>query len=1235
MSRRRPSNQAPATSIAPVVMAIAVIGAAVAIALGWPGVPIIWLGLVVSAFSAVPATYSGRKDSSGYPTPANDAEEEKMASWRVWSDLRTHLIMPNGDWLPGWPILGAWLGAVTAAALGWCLPIDLTAIHAVKALSHFPLTDARLANAAAAFIVAVEVPAARRRVAGSDHPGTRVDSLLTLAKEKPASIVASAGIGGVAGAALAGVSIGVAAHHPHYLVPGSLTLYLACAVAGALLAVASPWKKRALDAWSDVVKARKEWAPRWAGLKFDPAPVLIAHETVGPAVVDTFAAPPHQGAMSFWALGPKIAPAMGSGTKIAVLECPDDGPNGPTPGTRHPLNFRVAAWPAAAIPSFSGPSTGMDDATAELLAHCAMVWALEPQGYGRPVPLGVERFSTEESATSAWATQWAWPDGPSLNEIRPLVDSLSQAFGSEVLVDHRADIVYAGALTGAGGVPQATFDDPGTAKDMENIASEDVWNARWSTTLKSDANPPSPNPSTYREATLPDGTIVHRQAFVTRKGVDPAEFSGLEPKLAASIGAAPFVAITGWPAKGQRRGERHPQAFAVLWSNTPVPPTPADLAPCDAADWVLAGLLNAAFDAAKLPRPEIVSTRHLMASGPQVWELTLRLYGGATLADVHSRAERLRQALGVAWLRVGPADDGCVIFAGSEPDQALLVDRERDGLRLTGLDWEKAWSDAGVIGSGGLLPELTAVSKLPHNEEVAVLDFNLPSGVDVPRVKGALAKLRASTNNTFVDLRESPHGASAVRLLASVGNPLPARVGFDFAAADALRGRGIPFATGVEGEPVAFDPLESPHILVAGVTGGGKSVLAQALLYGFAISGAHLVVIDPVKGGADFRFVEPYVDAFVSTPAEAANAMKAVYAEVVRRKDINTEHGVGSGLDLPEGVRYPHLVVLIDEFTSLMGQSTVPKASDDPEAEEEREAIIRDNKDRSDIGIFAGKLAREARSALVTLVLGTQKLSAKMLEAIPGSSDLKTNMARTLLGKASSGDRASALRAFDDAPTLTGDIPKGRGLWEPLSSAAVVVQCWFATQADLSAELAKRLEPVPPERKMDLTAPVRQSRPATDEVVDVGELSFSLDDLLDDGGASSTSEAQPELDGGPDEPAPSGPEELADDWGDGLDWGAPADARTDGTDEPAPSGPEELADDWGTPADASPAPVPDDDGPDAAPHTTPEEPTDDWGDGLDWGAPADASPAPVPDDDPFAVPVPRAPAPVDEDDPFA
>jgi len=1140
-----------------------VAGAGVAGWFGYPAIPVIWIGLVVAAWMEPSAELTGPKDSYGYPTAAGPGEAARKRQERFFRDLRFRLLIPNGDWMPGWPLLASWVSALVAAAFGAAVPVVishqlLVALHGQRPkaveLSH-------AANALLAFVLVAQVPASYRRTAeGGRCPGVRFDTLWRSWRSAPAKMAA-----GTVGGAVVGFGIDLAVRFAEVRYRGHLAATLttlaspatttAVTVGGGLwLGMVAVWTGLALAAWRRAVEAEAEWKPRWRALKVDPAPRVVDRVEHPPATLDIFEAPA-TGAGAFWPMGLKIAPTLGAGSTIAVLEVPDETENGPAPGTRHPLRFAVARWPGG-LPPMDVTAPGLSRTVAELYAHCAMVWALEPKGYGRPVPLGVEALSSPDSPVAVWASRWAWPAGPSLVEVRPLAGDLSAAFGCPVLVDHRSDVVYFGAI----GDDRVVWADPEASwgDDLAWLAEEDEWDHRWAAVLKTGANPPVPQRGTKKTFELAEGQggPVQRMAFLVRSGVDPSEFRGLEARLATALDAAPYVAICGWPGKGDRPGERHPQAFVVYWSTTQVP-GPTRLGSSPGARLVLAGAVNSAFDAAKLPRPEVTAARCLSVPRASVatWEIGLRLHGGITLADVRSRSSRLAQHLGAPWLRLGDGAEGARLYVGEAPERASLAD-EADRQRLVSLDWERAWSASGVVGAGGELPSLVEVGSLPANRAVEALDFAVPPGVSRAIVKAALPKLADATGYGWVDLRPSPHGASHYRVLASREMPIPTRAAVDFDAIDAAPGLSVPFATGIEGDSVGFDPASTPHALIAGATGSGKSSCLQSLIYGLVSKGASLVVVDPTKGGADFRFAEPWSLAFAATIPEAATAIRAVYQEVMERKNRNAAAGVGSSRDLPDPP--PPLVVLVDEFTSLVLPEPVPKIRGDfPEAAAELEAIEELNAARVQIGSSVSRIAREARSANVILLLATQKLSAKLMENVPGGNDLKDNLGRCLLGQASSGTRMSALRSPEEAPELSGDIPPGRGLWEPLTSTAQIVQSWYAPQNEYAAALEARRPRLDPAERIDLSKPAVGARPApgrpqtpttveeSDEVVeevDLGEVTFSMDDLdlsLDAAGSPAPDPDVPaEPDAGTGEPPdPSAP---FDPWAEPLTWDVPA-----------------------------------------------------------------------------------------------
>lgn len=1107
MATRRTAAAGPAQSYATVIVAAAALLAVAGTVLRLPGVLVVWGSLIGAGWFEQAPLFTGKKDPQGFPTPAHPGEQMAMNTFRFWKDLRWRLIVPSTDWLPGWPVLGSWLAAVGAAALTSFAPIrpDLPAW-------------AVWLNVAAAYISVAQVVASRRRTVAEDDPcpGTRVDTLARLVTGAKKDVISLA----VATVAV----VAVVAYAALVLVPqvvtvsgplGRISFAFFPVITGLVAAgavVAHPWQKAALVQWRELVQVRRQWAPRWQALKQDPAPRLVAHRTVGPATVDTFEAAAAVGAAFYYAQAAKITPTLGANVKVAVLDVAnEDGQGQAVPGTMHPTRFEVAMWPADQFPDVS--EQGTDPQVAELLVRSAMAWAVDMVGFARFVLTGCDLVSADGSP-SVWATQWAPTMEIGLDWVRKqAMGAIASAARTGILIDHRA-MGWAGRMfVGAVTDPQVEFDDGSgvTTQGMAELAEEDTWRGWWAAALKQNVNAPVPQFAVKAEGQLADGTTVHYQPFVTLSGEDPAQFMGLEGKLAAAIaGSPPFCSISWFTQRGgNRAGERHAQAIAVAWADRPVPSIQA-LGPVrgQAAQWVIAGHMNDAFVAARLPRPEVLSAKCLTSpqSREHIWQVSLRLYGGVTLADVRGVAGRLRTQLGCVWLRVAPSPEGATVFAGGEPGRVRLARPEKDVRALVSLDWEQAWLDSKVSGSGGLTPTLTDVDSLPKNDQVQVLDFDLPPGLSVVDLKAATDKLKTATSNAFIDVRPGVGGASTVRLLVCEVSPMPDFAEFDWAAID--EAEDVPFATGIEGEAVSYDYLRDPHLLVVGGTGSGKSATLQTLLYPLLVHGCDVYIADPTKGGADFRFATPWVKALTAEVFEASAMMNAVYAEVVRRKDLNAEYGVGSYLELPEDVRPPHAIVVLDEFTSLMMTEPVARPDVDDEAGvREYEHAVALNNARRMIGSKAGRIAREARSAGVTLLLATQRLTAKTLDQIPGASDLRTNMSRLILGKATFGELQSALKDPQAAPPIGDVVPRGRGLLEMSGVPTQIIQSWFVPEIQrvLAERLAERRDPLREDERLDLS-PFMPQQPGDEDaddapreprVVDLGELEMSMDDLLE------------------------------------------------------------------------------------------------------------------------------------------
>lgn len=777
---------------------------------------------------------------------------------------------------------------------------------------------------------------------------------------------------------------------------------------------------------------------------------------------------------------------------------------------------------------------------------------------GVPAPAPV---TPEDSPLAIWKTTWAMPGihtppwhtiqseyGTIAAQCSTVIEGESVDVDVDVVVDRRSGYVLAGDPLSDGA--RYSEDSDLSVEKVQNVQAEIEWEKRWEQTLPQGAQPPTTRFEITRDAELTqrfsrDGLVLHEQLFATKTGLDAGETyidprgKDFEKGMRTSITGAQMVSIVGWPSEKEGQGSRHPHLFLVRWTTDPVPTTPQDVTPPEratpvansASAWILAHLINSAFRAAavKLPKPELVETEALTlpASSKHAWKVTLRLHGGTTLVDVRKKADAIRSQLACPWMRLSSPRDGEVTLYIGDPGPGAKLRRGAE-VEVRRVDFDQAFVDSNITNLSGTVPTLTKLETLTSNDQVEVLDFDLPAGVDINKVKGNREKLRSNLNVEFLDVRR--HGASGIQLFMAEHDPLPERVGIPF---DRLSDTPAAFGVSALGEPTIFDPLENPHLLVLGGTGAGKSAAISTMLFDLIRCGYLPVIIDPTKGGYDFLFAKNWAIApFAADVYQAASTMKALYGELERRKALNGKHGAVNIDKLPDDARPPHLIVVVDEFTSLIGKSSVPPKSDDPAADHARLEAEAENNARAIIGNIVGKLGREARSVGIHLLLGTQKLSAKTLDTMPGGADIKVNLARMGLGNMTQGDRMSAFRNPMEADTIAA--PRvGRGLFEPLTAPHPrLMQVWYEENATLQAKLQEHDIPQPrPEQQLDPSDPryvvaplegfvdvveetiTEQEVPAVEEL-DLN-ISFDLGSLLGDtspvpnpeGGASSAGQS--------------------------------------------------------------------------------------------------------------------------------
>lgn len=170
----------------------------------------------------------------------------------------------------------------------------------------------------------------------------------------------------------------------------------------------------------------------------------------------------------------------------------------------------------------------------------------------------------------------------------------------------------------------------------------------------------------------------------------------------------------------------------------------------------------------------------------------------------------------------------------------------------------------------------------------------------------------------------------------------------------------------VSGDPAVADLAKMPHLLIAGATGTGKSVMINSflttLLYRNSPSDLKLILVDPKRVELSPYNNIPHLLAPVITEDEkTVSALKWAVAEMQRRYKLFTEENKRNIVEYNSARKedgMPYIVIVIDEMAQLMGT-----------AGRDAEALI-------------VQLAQLARATGIHLVLATQRPSVDVITGL-------------------------------------------------------------------------------------------------------------------------------------------------------------------------------------------------------------------------------------------------------------
>ncbi len=223
---------------------------------------------------------------------------------------------------------------------------------------------------------------------------------------------------------------------------------------------------------------------------------------------------------------------------------------------------------------------------------------------------------------------------------------------------------------------------------------------------------------------------------------------------------------------------------------------------------------------------------------------------------------------------------------------------------------------------------------------------------------------------------------------------------------------GFVIGKDIAGIPIVGDLAKMPHLLVAGQTGSGKSVMINtiltSLLYRNSPSDLKLILVDPKQVE-----LKPYDDIphllapVITEPEKCISALKWTVAEMERRYRALSEvhrRNIAEYNELKKEEGMPYIVVVIDELADLMMMAA------------------------RDVEALVVRIAQKARAVGIHLVLATQRPSVDVITGL-----IKANIpARIAFTTASQIDSrtiidqmgSEKLLGQGDMLLLTAEMPK-------------------------------------------------------------------------------------------------------------------------------------------------------------------------------------------------------------------